>query len=121
MDLVKVVSTNFLLKTETKFQNAFRLKSTLSKDITITPNWCTWWSATDGTGEVVQKDRPPTDRGHISDIIETWGLKGTADSLENDSDTRLWIQFYPNSGNSFGPLDNFLYCGNSDALDSEIS
>ena len=90
-----------------------------SKSATVNPVWSTWWSSTEENADlsnVTVKTKPPTDRGHISDIIQTWGLKGSTDSLENDSDSRLWIQFYPNSGNSFGPLDNFIYCGNVDKL-----
>ena len=98
---------------KTKFEN-------FTKEVTISPNWCTWWSSTEENAsddEIVTKEKPPTDRGHMSDIVETWGLKGTTDSLTNDSDTRLWVQFYPNTGGFFGPLDNFIYCGNTDGLD----
>ena len=91
----------------------------LSAEATVSPRWCTWWSATDGEGEVVQKDKPPTDRGYVSDIVETWGLKGGTDDLENDSDSRLWVQFYPHAGNTFGALDNFLYCADSDGIENQ--
>ena len=91
-----------------------------TKSAVINPVWSTWWSSTERDAsieDVVVKEKPPTDRGHISDIIQTWGLKGSTDNLINEADSRLWIQFYPNSGNSFGPLDNFIYCGRADDLD----
>ena len=92
-----------------------------TKDKSLNPVWCTWWSSTDSTATfenegIVEKEKPPTDRGHISDIVETWGLKGDTNSLINESDTRMWVQFYPNSGSTFGALDNFIYCGNTDSL-----
>tara|TARA_R100000808_G_C2155017_1_gene166622 strand:+ start:423 stop:10784 length:10362 start_codon:yes stop_codon:yes gene_type:complete len=93
-------------------------------DVSITPRWCTWWSSTDAdaaSNEIITKDRPPTDVGYMSDIVETWGLKGDTGSISNDSDTRLWIQFYPKTGDSFGPLDNFIYCGNTDSISGPIA
>ena len=102
---------------KTKWEN-------FTKELTIDPEWCTWWSSTEENSsfdDVQVKDMPPTDRGHMSDIIETWGLKGSSNSLLNESDTRLWVQFYPNSGDSFGPLDNFIYCGNTHNLSNSSS
>ena len=90
----------------------------VSTEVTCHSIWNTWWSSTEEDGEKVEKQKLPTDRGYISDIKETWGLKGTSNSLSNDSDTRLWVQFYPKSGDTFTTLDNFIYCANSNDIEA---
>ena len=90
----------------------------LLPEVTCHSIWNTWWSSTEEDGEKIEKEKPPTDRGYISDIKETWGLKGTNDNLSNDSDTRLWVQFYPRSGDTFTTLDNFIYCANSNDIEA---
>tara|TARA_R110002012_G_scaffold61490_2_gene161232 strand:+ start:2798 stop:12904 length:10107 start_codon:yes stop_codon:yes gene_type:complete len=92
--------------------------SMLSAEVTCHSKWNTWWSSTEEDGEKVEKEKLPMDRGYISDIKETWGLKGTNNNLSNDSDTRLWVQFYPRSGDTFTTLDNFIYCANSSDIEA---
>ena len=67
--------------------------------------------------------------GIISDIIETKGTTSTFDydatannsNQPNDFDTRLWIQFRPNSGETFSASDRFLFCGLTNSGNTDAS
>ena len=67
-----------------------------------------------------------TPTGNPSDILET---KGTTSTFEldatsrntnqpNDFDTRLWIQYKPPSGETFGEGARFLFCGKSETTNT---